>query len=496
MQTPMAPALLMLALAAPGGGPIPLEGLPPAALASRLFADAQVLRGAVDGAHRLVDVVLGRRDLFPLAGEPSDPALARQVWRSYLDHLLAVDGAAAWYGGAARLETAGQGLADQARLAALATRLARQALALALLDGLAGNPAVVRLLSRERTPDGVGVLDRLADKARAPGACAFVAPGYSAYRAVRRRLLARHAVRSAGVGWTLSYVERQARALRACGATGGPEAADGRWFPGGSRAAAWYYGLRVGQPEDTSLPRAVLDAVSARLRPGDVVLLRRTRFRDLTGWPGFWHTAVVFVGEPGALDASFAGDRQVAHFFRRRGIPDGRLSLYLARRFSDTWAKALPGGRPPGPPVAVGVGAEGVNLAPVADVLAGDALAVLRPRASRLVVARALARAFHYVGRRYDTEHDATDDRALDAGELIRTVFSPGDGREEGLAVPTEQVLGRAGVHPDALARQVDQDPEGGPWEVVAYAEGATASFGGDALEPVRSSLARDPWAW
>jgi len=487
-------AFLLLVLAAPPEPrTVPLSEVEPDVLAARITADGRVLREAIRGAHRLVDWVLARRDVFPLYGPSSTPAAARRAWRSLLDHLLALDGAADWYGGCADLAAGRQSLQDDARLVALATFLARQALAVAAVDALAGNTALERQLTTELGADEPGLLPRLEARARAPGIRHVVEARYAAYRALRGRLLARRGAVS--VGWMLPYVEKQVRALRdrhvPARTTLPVEPSAERWFSGRTRAAAWFAGQPVGRREDTSLSAATRAALERELRPGDVILLRRERYRATLSWPGRWHTALVYLGVPSRLDAVFGKQPEVSAFFRRRGSPDGRITIYLARRFAETWRRATPGGPSAEDALAVEAGWEGVRLARLDHLLAGDAAVVLRTRLGPLVLARALARTFHYVGRRYDRHHDGSEDGALDAGELVRFVFLPGDGHEDGLELPLAPYLERSGVPVDAFARQAVADAS--PWEVVAFADAAGLVVGPPALRRLAGTPTTDP---
>jgi len=474
--------LLLTLVSAPGT----LTDLEPADLSARVQADARVVRDAVTGAHRLVDVALARRDLFPAAGAPGDPDAARQVWLALLDHLLALDGTQAWYGRFGELDDAHDAQRDEALLIALATRAALLAAGAAFVAGVAGNAETRRGLDAgepgRRIP--AGLLARLTTRLEDPATWAFLPPAWRDFRVARAGYSDRHLDRDGARAWMLPYVEKRRRELLAfatprglMAGSGEPQGPFSRLFPARTRAAAWAPAALDGAR------RAALAGLQERLRPGDVLLVRRERWRTAFGPPGWWHDVAVWVGPAAGVDAAFSGDEEVAAFFRRRGIPDGRPSLYVSRRFPTAWRRwAAPGH------VAVVARPGGVRPVTLEEVASGDALAVLRPRLSPGARARQVALAMHYVGKPWDPLHDPEDPRALDAMELLTTLLAPGDGVEEGVELPRDSFLGAARQRPDDLAAWW---PAGGPdpgWELVEFLDpsgaGDEAAFAGSHRRP------------
>ena len=98
---------------------------------------------------------------------------------------------------------------------------------------------------------------------------------------------------------------------------------------------------------------------------------------------------------------------------------------------------------------------EGVSFKSLEHSAACDSLVVLRPRLPKAEKARALLRAFLYVGRPYDFNFDFSTDAELVCTELVYKSYEPATGFT-GLKFPTVEMLGRKVTPANELVKQFD----------------------------------------
>lgn len=162
------------------------------------------------------------------------------------------------------------------------------------------------------------------------------------------------------------------------------------------------------EPTDPALEGDRLEALTTKLRPGDVLLVREEGFLSNAFLPGFWPHALIWLGPPEAW-----GGLKLADGTLLRDDLAGERALARWRTLD---------GHPPRVLEAI---SEGVVFSSVEHALAKDFVAVLRPTVPEAEVAEALRRALPFVGRPYDFDFDfATDDRVV-CTELVYRAYDP-----------------------------------------------------------------------
>ncbi|OGR59395.1 MAG: hypothetical protein A2X36_12630 [Elusimicrobia bacterium GWA2_69_24] len=168
--------------------------------------------------------------------------------------------------------------------------------------------------------------------------------------------------------------------------------------------------------------------VALALVPGDILLLRRERFLDGIGLPGYWHHAGLYVGTETERRRAFGGDFLNEHL--RASFPEAY------RRHSE--------GAPRG--VAEAGESGRVGFSPWGGFARADGLAVLRPRLEADAAAEAMVRVFAR----------AQDGRPVVSGaELIALAYPAAAGRR-GLSIPATEFAGVRSVWPDQLVKAFD----------------------------------------
>ena len=212
------------------------------------------------------------------------------------------------------------------------------------------------------------------------------------------------------------------------------------WYPTQKSIAEWTGDTRVRRIGWYLIDKKLTEPMDARLEPGDIMVSRKNWYLSNVALPGFWPHGLIYLGAPKKL-AAFFDTAEVKAW--ARGLPGSRaasFTRYLEQRWPSRWREYAMGqhGEPNRVVEAI---SEGVvfNTLPHA---AGDYLAVLRPRLSRLNRAKALLEAFKHVGKPYDFDFDFATDHALVCTELVWRAYQPGEGKE-GIRIPLTTVAGR-----------------------------------------------------
>lgn len=233
---------------------------------------------------------------------------------------------------------------------------------------------------------------------------------------------------------------------------------------------------RIGQP---LISGAQIEALQAKLQPGDIALARQNWYLSNLGLPGFWPHAELVLGRPEQWPAAFDADPEVQAWLA--GMPEKPASLaaLLAQRFPQAWQQYAHGRdfQGHGPVWVMESISEGVSLTAPEHALQVDYLAVLRPRLPALIKAKALLRAFGHHGKPYDFDFDFLSDRALVCTELVWKSYEPEAPGAPGLAIALVEVAGRPTLPANEIARLFDAqaglaEPQ---LEFVAFLEGQEA---------------------
>lgn len=235
--------------------------------------------------------------------------------------------------------------------------------------------------------------------------------------------------------------------------------------------AGWLGDTRVYRDGTALISRAQTQEAIAKSLPGDVLFERRNWYLSNIGLPGFWPHAALWVGAPEELSQWIDGDPAV------RAAYGGSFVEHLRREHGEAFASwSRPDDEGNARRVIEAV-SEGVVLASAEHTLHADYAAALRPRRSKLDVARAIEQAFAYFGRPYDFDFDFFSDQSIVCSELVYKSWEPRPGIE-GIAFPLESVLGRKTLPPNSMIAWWDARVERGesPLDFVWFLDGREAS--------------------
>lgn len=214
--------------------------------------------------------------------------------------------------------------------------------------------------------------------------------------------------------------------------------------------------IKVKRRDKALITSEQIEQLARKIRPGDILLQRREWYASNVGIPGFWTHAALYIGTPKERAEYF----QDVTFPQQPGAKGGNIftlndvlqnrypDRYLVSTQSDTYGHV--------PRVLEAIG-EGVTFTTLEHSAAADSIAVLRPNLSRVDVAQAIIRSYHYSGRPYDFNFDFRTDAELVCSELIYKAYQKSNGHA-GLDLPLFEVVGRPLISPNEIARLFDNE--------------------------------------
>lgn len=228
------------------------------------------------------------------------------------------------------------------------------------------------------------------------------------------------------------------------------------WLPLQAGVAEWMGDTKVLRQHSFLITPAQIAELTAVLQPGDIMVNRREWYLSNVGLPGFWPHATLFIGTAADRRAFFA-DEAVRKWVKSQGQADGDLEALLKRSFPDAYRLSLLPQEHGHIPRVIEAISEGVSLTTMEHSADADALAALRPKASKVAAARAIFRAFRYVGRPYDFDFDFRTDAELVCTELVYKAYEP-TRDVPGLRFATETMMNRPVLPANLIVKQFDRD--------------------------------------
>ena len=229
------------------------------------------------------------------------------------------------------------------------------------------------------------------------------------------------------------------------------------WLPVQANVAEWMGDTRVWRVHQSLITRAQVEAIRPLLKPGDVLLTRREWYLSNIGLPGFWPHSALYVGTPAERRQYFRDDLGTGIWVKIKGMNNGSLEDLLKKRYPEAYGENESLQQGVGSFSVIEAQSEGVILSSLEVSAAADSLVVLRPRLPKAAKARAILRAFHYIGRPYDFNFDFLTDSELVCTELVYKAYEP-EYNLAGLDLPLSDILGRKVMTANDLAMLFDRD--------------------------------------
>lgn len=450
--------------------PTPLHKLRRDELAARLQSDARSVEIHRRGMARVLEFVRAHPELFPSERVSNGVLPNREqreqiwaAWRMFLDYQLALESIRHQHASFYRLS--GKDARGESFAIGRAALLAQYRHALDFIARAENNPEQHRILN-----DPVPELGLPADsyaRLKFRFLNAGIASEFAASEVLAKTMsagrfttLAETTREDAGVIWRAGkgkgHVLTAKNALKVLQDSG-----LAAWFPIQAGVSEWMGDTKVFRPGRSLISDKQIEALGARLLPGDVLLERREWYLSNIGLPGYWPHAALYVGTP-AERKEFFTEAAVRQWVVAQGEVSGDFEALLARRYPAAYSAHLQPQEHGHVPRVVEAISEGVSMTTLEHSAACDSLAVLRPRLSKPERALAILRAFHYQGRPYDFDFDFATDSELVCSELVFKAYEPSAGMK-GLNLPLIEMLGRKLMPANEVVRQFDAQ-----WETPA----------------------------
>jgi hypothetical protein len=441
-----------------------LSDLDTDARTARQAADARAVVVYRDGLVATLAYALALPELFPheRLKKPrllvdSERAAVRALWQRLLDYTLALDSIGRFHAGHAELPD--KAAREHSFLIAYASALATYRHGLDFIVAAERNAGLDPLLN-EAMPE-LGLPVKTYDQFKFRFLNVLRASEFAALEAVhaaspgRQDPVLRAAIATdakavwahgGGQGVPLT-LKNGLDIVRKAGVTA--------FFPVQAGVAEWMGDTKVYRVSRSLIGAEQIEAMRLKLEPGDILLERREWYLSNIGLPGYWPHAALYIGTPEER-ARYFDDATVHAWVRGQGERSAALDQLLKRRYPRAHQDSLRAQEHGHVPRVLEAISEGVSFTTLEHSADADAVAVLRPRLSKVEKARALARAFAYAGRPYDFDFDFLTDRALVCTELVYKAYEPGDGLN-GLTFPLTEIMGRLATPANLIARQFDE---------------------------------------
>ncbi len=226
-------------------------------------------------------------------------------------------------------------------------------------------------------------------------------------------------------------------------------------FPVQKGVANWAGNIRVKRSGVALISDKQIHEMSLLFEPGDILLERREWYLTNVGIPGFWPHAALYIGTAKERQHYF-DDEAVGKWVKSNGVDSGDFEQLLQKTNATAYKKSLEPDhykQESGDATRVIEAiANGVVFTSLEHSAAADSIAALRPRLSKLEVAKAILKAFKYAGRPYDYNFDFLTDNSMVCSELVYKSYQP-DENQKGLNLPLRSMAGKLIMPANEIAR-------------------------------------------
>lgn len=482
----------------------PIHKLSAPERAVRQQADAAAVLLHRAGLSNVLAFVDAQPEIFPSA-KPKEVRLLRreekevvwQTWQRFLDYTLVLDSTERYHADWWRLKGDAR---EDSFLISYAAMLANYRAALEFIRAAELNPELDKVLN-DAVPE-LGLPAGTYAKLKFQNLSVRIATEFAASEVTMKtftdgRLPELRAAIQADAAYIWQAGQGKAELLTAKNALKILQRGAGAaWLPIQAGVSEWMGDTKVYRVNQSLISEAQIEALKAKLQPGDVLLERRDWFLSNIGLPGFWPHAALYIGTV-AERAAFFGDAEVLAWVKGQGEASGDFNALLQMRSSQAFTNSLAPQEHGHVVRVLEAMSEGVSFTTLEHSAACDALAVLRPKLSKLEKARAILAAFHYAGRPYDFNFDFSTDVELVCTELVYKAYEPANGYT-GLKLPTVEMLGRQVTPANEFVKQFDAQAATAreQFELIEFLDGYERSKSArvGSLAEFRESWKRPKW--
>lgn len=219
-------------------------------------------------------------------------------------------------------------------------------------------------------------------------------------------------------------------------------------LPAQRQIFTWVGDTRIKDNKSRLISQQQLSKFGSLLEPGDIIVGRQDWYLSNIFLPGFWPHALLYVGTPDEIAASFDNDQEILRWCRKNDAES--FSELLAKHYPKAAAIwQTPGKTDKQPRRIIEAVSDGIVLNSLYESLHCDYVAAVRPRLKQIDKARAILLAFSYYGREYDFHFSFNTEQSLVCTELITKAYVRND--NSGLRFPMVKNLGNYGIPADSI---------------------------------------------
>lgn len=447
-----------------------IADLPRKQFSGQFGQDSNMLRSYAENLQKTVAVMeegrllqKGRTRDFDISEKESLDLL----WGNCLDHIVAIDSLVNHYRTFYLITKRANH--EDAFLVAYTAMLIKYANSLKIIRQTIDNDLYEKTLDDRNAEYGIpaGMYGRLKWNTLHMQDMSGVFAGYQYYQFLRKSYQKRGLMTAQGTAWMFDSIEKNysfiTGEMKQTGlqlfAKNGldivKEQSFKAWFPLQMHVSEWMGDTKVKRINGALITSAQLDTMRKQLQPGDIIVERRNWYLSNVGLPGFWPHAELFIGTYDGMKTFFS-EPAVANYYRKQGDYKDFMD-YLSKKYPDKikeFRHAAPDGHAHQVIEAV---SEGVKFSSLEEGALADYIGVMRPRLSRLDIAKAVDAAFNYIGRPYDFNFDFITDSAIVCSELIYKVYKSGRDKK-GLSLALREIAGRKAMPANDLVDKFDRE--------------------------------------
>ncbi len=482
----------------------PIHKLSATERAARQRTDAAAVLGHRVGLSKVLAFVDTQTEIFPIAKPKAVRLLRReekevvwQTWQRFLDYTLVLDSTERYHADWWRLKGDAR---EDSFLISYAAMLANYRAALEFIRAAELNPELDKVLN-DAVPE-LGLPTGTYAKLKFENLNVRIATEFAANEVTLKTFTGgRQAALRAAIKADADYIWKAGRgkaelltaknALKVL-----QRGADSAWLPIQAGVSEWMGDTKVYRVGQSLITPTQIEALTAKLQPGDVLLERREWYLSNVGLPGYWPHAALYIGTAAERQVFFA-DAEVLAWVKGQGEASGDFHALLHQRYPTAFTNSARLQEHDHFVRVIEAISEGVSFTTLEHSADCDSLAVLRPKLSKVEKARAILRAFHFIGRPYDFNFDFSTDAELVCTEVVYKAYEPANGYT-GLKLTTVEMLGRQVTPANEFVKQFDAQAANGSeqFELVEFLDGyeRTKNARPGSLADFRSSWKRPKW--
>jgi hypothetical protein len=389
------------------------------------------------------------------------------LWGNYLDHIIAFESLINFYRSFYLI--ADRQNREDAFLVAYAASLARHANSLKIIRQTIGNDLYEKILDDFNPNYGIqsGMYARLKWNTIHVQDMTGVFAGYHYYRFLEKSFKKRGIINAEGTAWIFDSIQRNYDYITSEMKQTGPQSfvANGldivkeksftAWFPIQMHVSEWMGDTKVKRVNKSLITYEQINTMKKHLNPGDIIVERRNWYLSNIGLPGFWPHAELFVGTYEDMYAFFSVP-EVVNYYKKQGRYKDFMD-YMLNKYPEQMKHYRREAHDGHPYQIIEAVSEGVKFSSLQEGASADYIGVLRPRLSKLDIAKAIDEAFRFLGRPYDFNFDFLTDSSMVCSELIYKAYKNGQDKK-GLALSIREIAGRKAMPANDIVDKFDRE--------------------------------------